>query len=280
MDELRFHKMQGLGNDFVILDRRSGRLTLAPEQIQRIADRRHGVGCDQLLMIEAADPDRADAFMRVFNADGSEVGACGNGTRCVGRLLMETKSVTGVLIETEAGVLKVRAALQGYMVDMGPPRLRWDEIPLAEPCDTLSLDLALGLLAQPTAVSMGNPHAVFFVDDVEAVPLEELGPRLEHHPMFPQRANIGVAQIWDERTIRLRVWERGSGLTAACGSGACAALVAAARRELCNDHADIVLDGGRLHVAWNKEGRVLMTGPAALSYTGVLAPELLALAGP
>src|SRR5918999_5893401 len=120
MDELRFHKMQGLGNDFVILDRRSGRLNLSPEQIQRIADRRHGVGCDQLLMIEATDPDRADAFMRVFNADGSEVGACGNGTRCVGRLLMETKGVTGEIIETEAGLLKVRAALQGYMVDMGP----------------------------------------------------------------------------------------------------------------------------------------------------------------
>jgi diaminopimelate epimerase len=275
MDELRFHKMQGLGNDFVILDRRSGRLTLAPEQIQRIADRRHGVGCDQLLMIEAADPDRADAFMRVFNADGSEVGACGNGTRCVGRLLMETKGVTGVLIETEAGVLKVRAALQGYMVDMGPPRLRWDEIPLAEPCDTLSLDLALGLLAQPTAVSMGNPHAVFFVDDVAKVEIEALGPVLERHAMFPERANIEVAQLIGPDRIKLRVWERGAGITLACGSGACATAVAAARRGLTGRKVTIVLERGELEIEWLKDGHVLMTGPVAVSFTGLL-PQIAA----
>lgn len=280
MDELRFHKMHGLGNDFVILDRRSESLTLDPEQIRRIADRRLGVGCDQLLIVEAADPDRADAFMRVFNADGSESGACGNGTRCVGRLLMDYKGVTQVTIETEAGLLPVKAALQGYMVDMGRPRFRWEEIPLAAAADTLALDLAHGVLAQATAVNLGNPHAVFFVDDVEAVPLEEFGPRLEHHPLFPERANIGVAQVCDQRTIRLRVWERGAGLTAACGSGACAAVVAAVRRGLAERSVDVVLDGGRLHVAWSEEGRVLMTGPATLSYTGVLAPELLSIAGP
>lgn len=193
---------------------------------------------------------------------------------------MENKGVTQVTIETEAGLLPVKAALQGYMVDMGRPRFRWDEIPLAADMDTLALDLAHGPLAQATAVNLGNPHAVFFVDDAEAVPLEELGPQLEHHPMFPERANVGVAQVYDERTIRLRVWERGVGLTTACGSGACAAVVAAIRRGLAERQVDVVLDGGRLHVAWSEEGRVLMTGPATLSYIGVLAPELLTVAGP
>jgi diaminopimelate epimerase len=274
MNELRFHKMHGLGNDFVVVDRRAGRLSLLPEQIQRIADRRHGVGCDQLLSIEPSE--RAHAFMRTYNADGSESGACGNGTRCVGRLLMEETGRTEVAVETTAGVLKVKANLKGYTVDMGRPRLGWDEIPLARPMDTLALDIQAGLLAAPAAVSMGNPHAVFFVDDLDAVPLETLGPRLEHDPLFPERANIGIAEVRDRETIRLRVWERGSGLTAACGSGACAALVAAARRGLTGRKASLVLDGGRLQVAWGDDDRVLMTGPACLSYTGELAPELLA----
>ena len=277
MSELRFIKMQGLGNDFVIIDRRSGRLSLGPEQIRRIADRRFGIGCDQLLSIEPSPA--ADAFMRVYNADGSESGACGNGTRCVARLLMDETGGSEVRIETEAGVLRVRAGLRGYTVDMGRPRFGWDEIPLARPMDTLALELALGPLERPVAVNMGNPHAVFFVDDAEAVPLEELGPRLEHDPLFPERANIGVAEVRDERTIRLRVWERGAGLTTACGSGACAALVAAARRGLAGRSADLLLDGGRLHVVWTDADRVLMTGPAALSFSGEIAPELLAVTG-
>jgi diaminopimelate epimerase len=273
MDELGFHKMHSLGNDFVILDRRSGKLSLDIGQIQRIADRRHGVGCDQLLSLEPSQ--RADLFMRVYNPDGSEAQACGNGTRCVARLLMEETLTNRVRIETRAGVLAVTAGLQGYTVDMGAPRAGWDEIPLAQPMDTLALDLSLGPLANPVAVSMGNPHAVFFVDDVEAIAIEQLGPELEHHPLFPERANIGIAEVRDRRTIRLRVWERGAGLTLACGSGACAALVAAARRDLTDRSADLLLDGGSLKIAWSPADRVLMTGPASHSYGGRLHPELV-----
>jgi diaminopimelate epimerase len=273
MDELDFHKMQGLGNDFVILDRRSGKLSLSAAQIQRIADRRLGVGCDQILCLEPSE--RADVFMRVYNADGSEVGACGNGTRAVARLIMEERGGSRAAIETAAGVLSVSVSVQGYTVDMGRPRFGWDEIPLARPMDTLALDLELGPLAQPTAVNLGNPHAVFFVEDVEAVPLAELGPLLETDPLFPERANIGVAEVRGRRSIRLRVWERGAGLTRACGSGACAALVAAVRRDLSDRAAEVRLDGGTLKIAWNEADRVLMTGPAAHSFKGRLDPEML-----
>ena len=274
MDELAFHKMHGLGNDFVVLDRRSGKLSLSAGQIRRIADRRRGVGCDQLLSLEPSQ--RADLFMRVYNPDGSEAQACGNGTRCVARLMMEEVLTTRVRIETRADILAVTAGIQGYTVDMGRPRAGWDEIPLAQAMDTLALDLALGPLAQPVAINMGNPHAVFLVDDAESVPLGELGPELEHHPMFPERANIGVVEVRDPRTLRVRVWERGAGLTAACGSGACAALVAAARRGLTERSADLVLDGGSLKIVWNPADRVLMTGPASHSYSGRLHPELIA----
>jgi diaminopimelate epimerase len=275
MDQLGFHKMHSLGNDFVIIDRRSGQLPLSSTQIQRIADRRRGIGCDQLLALEPSE--RADLFMRVYNPDGSEAEACGNGTRCVARMIMEQHGTSRARIETRADVLLVSAGVQGYTVDMGRPRFAWHEIPLAQPMDTLALDLALGPLARPVALSMGNPHAVFLVDDVESIPLEQLGPALEHHPLFPQRANIGVAEVRDSHTIRLRVWERGAGLTAACGSGACAALVAAARRGLTERSADLLLDGGRLRIVWNQADRVLMTGPATHSYSGRVHPDLLAV---
>jgi diaminopimelate epimerase len=275
MDQLGFHKMHSLGNDFVIIDRRSDQLPLSSAQIRMIADRRRGVGCDQLLALEPSE--RADLFMRVYNPDGSEAEACGNGTRCVARMIMEQHGTSRARIETRADVLLVSAGVQGYTVDMGRPRFAWHEIPLAQPMDTLALDLALGPLARPVALSMGNPHAVFLVDDVESIPLEQLGPALEHHPLFPQRANIGVAEVRDSHTIRLRVWERGAGLTAACGSGACAALVAAARRGLTERSADLLLDGGRLRIVWNQADRVLMTGPATHSYSGRVHPDLLAV---
>jgi diaminopimelate epimerase len=273
MDELDFHKMQGLGNDFVVIDRRSGKLSLSAAQLRRVADRRLGVGCDQILSLEPSQ--QADVFMRVYNADGSEVGACGNGTRCVARLIMEERGGNRATVETAAGVLTVTASLQGYTADMGRPRFGWDEIPLAKPMDTLALDLALGPLSEPVAVNLGNPHAVFFVDDAEAVPLAELGPPLERHELFPERANIGVAEVRDPHTIRLRVWERGAGLTTACGSGACAALVAAVRRGRAERSADLLLDGGTLRIAWNEADRVLMTGPAKHSFKGRLEPEML-----
>jgi len=216
--------------------------------------------------------------MRVFNPDGSEAGACGNGTRCVARLMMEEFGQSHVSIETRADVLEVTAGLQGYTVDMGKPGQSWDEIPLAGAMDTLVLDLEVGPLNQPTAVSMGNPHAVFFVEDAETAPLDEFGPDLERHPIFPERANIGVAQVLDRETIRLRVFERGAGITPACGSGACAALVAAVRRGLTANTATVCLDGGHLRITWAEDGRVKMTGPATHTFKGTLDPEMLAVA--
>lgn len=275
MSELDFHKMHGLGNDFVIVDQRSGKLSLSAEQMQKIADRRCGVGFDQLLLLEPSES--ADVFMRVFNPDGTESGACGNGTRCVGRLMMEEHGLSHVVVETTAGVLDVTPGVRGYRVVMGKPALGWDEIPLAKPMDTLHLDIEAGPLSRPTAVNMGNPHAVFFVDDVEKIDLEALGPELEHHPLFPERANIGVASVNAHGSIRLRVFERGAGLTRACGSGACAALVAAVRRDLCAPSASIYLDGGRLRVTWGEDGLVTMTGPATHSYKGSFDPEMLAV---
>ncbi len=274
MDELDFHKMHGLGNDFVIVDQRSGKLALSAEQIQRIGDRRRGVGFDQLLLIEPSE--QADVFMRVYNPDGSEAGACGNGTRCVARLMMEEHGLNRVMIETRAGVLEAAPGLRGYAVKMGRPGLGWDEIPLAKPTDTLFLDIEAGPLSRPTAVSMGNPHAVFFVDDADAIDLETLGPGLERHELFPERANIGVASIIDPETIRLRVFERGVGITDACGSGACAAVVAAVRRDLTPNAASVRLDGGRLHITWGEDGQVTMTGPATHSFKGRFEPDMLA----
>lgn len=276
MSELEFHKMHGLGNDFVIVDLRNGKLSLSPAQIGQIGDRRRGVGFDQLLCLEPSD--KADVFMRVFNPDGSEAGACGNGTRCVARLMMEEHGLNHVSIETQAGVLEVKPGLQGYTVDMGRPGQSWDEIPLASAMDTLILDLEAGPLNQPTAVSMGNPHAVFFVDNAEMAPLDEFGPDLVQHPIFPKRANIGVAEIRDRSTIRLRVFERGAGITPACGSGACAALVAAVRRGFADHSANVILDGGRLGIIWGDDGRVRMTGPATHAYKGEFDPEMLAVA--
>lgn len=276
MSELDFHKMHGLGNDFVVVDHRRGKLSLSPAQISQISDRRRGVGFDQLLCLELSD--KADIFMRVFNPDGSESGACGNGTRCVARLIMEETGHSHVAIETRAGVLEIKAGLEGYTVDMGRPGQSWDEIPLVSAMDTLYLDIEAGALKQPTAVSMGNPHAVFFVDDAEAIPLEALGPDLEQHPIFPARANIGIAQILDRETIRFRVFERGVGITQACGSGACAALVAAVRRNLTESTASVHLDGGRLRITWGEDGRVKMTGPATHAYKGQFDPEMLAVA--
>jgi diaminopimelate epimerase len=267
--------MHGLGNDFVIVDQRSGKLSLSPEQIRQIADRRRGVGFDQLLLLEPSD--KANVFMRVYNPDGSEAGACGNGTRCVARLMMEELALSRVAIETVAGVLETVPGLRGYTVDMGRPGLGWDEIPLAKPMDTLHLDIEAGSLSRPTAVSMGNPHAVFFVEDAEAVDLDGLGPELERHPLFPERANIGVAQILDRDRIRLRVFERGAGITNACGSGACAAVVAGIRRDLLGQTASVQLDGGVLRITWRDDGKVAMTGPATHSFKGTFEPEMLAV---
>lgn len=269
---LAFTKMHGLGNDFVVIDARSRPLGphgyhLGDEQKRRIADRRRGVGCDQLIVLEPSR--RADVFMRIYNPDGSEAGACGNATRCVAGRLMAEQGVERILVETISGLLETQAAERGAIaVDMGDIKTDWRAIPVAQECDTLHLPLALGPLSDPVGVNVGNPHAVFFVPDVAAIDLEKLGPQLEHAPLFPERANIEVVQVLGADRLRMRVWERGAGITQACGSGACATLVAAARRGLTGRKADVVLDGGTLTIEWLANGHVLMTGGWTTSFEG------------
>jgi diaminopimelate epimerase len=271
-----FIKMHGLGNDFVVVDARREPFPLTDALARAIADRREGVGCDQLLILEPPSNGRADVFLRIRNHDGGEVGACGNGTRCVAALVMGESGHEAVTIETAAGLLQAKAAGPGRVtVDMGAARLDWQDIPLSEERDTLHLGIENGPLRDPVGVNMGNPHAVFFVDDVAALPLEELGPPLEHHPLFPERANIGAAQVTGKDALRLRVWERGAGLTRACGTGACAAAVAAARRGLTGRRVEVTLEGGTLTVDWLDNGHVEMTGPVTTSFRGELNGELL-----
>ncbi len=277
-----FRKMHGLGNDFVVLDARARPLDLTPERRRAIADRRTGVGCDQLIVLEPATDRQADVFMRIYNPDGGEAGACGNATRCVAHVLMTERDADAVIVQTISGLLDSEKAGVGpnglpvVSVDMGPVRLDWRDIPLSQPCDTQHLPLALGAVSDPVGTSIGNPHATFFVDSLAVVPVTELGPQLETHPLFPERANIGFAQIVGENRIRLKVWERGAGLTLACGSGACAALVAAARRGLSARKGEVILDGGTLTVEWLRDGHVMMTGGVAQSFAGTLDPSLLA----
>jgi diaminopimelate epimerase len=270
-----FLKMNGLGNDFVVVEARSAPFAPSLVEAQRIANRETGIGCDQIIAIETSD--KADAFMRIWNADGAEVDACGNASRCVGWLLMQAAGRKTATIETNAGVLAVSAANDGAItVDMGRPGLAWTDIPLAEEMDTKGIELQVGpiddpVLHTPGCVSMGNPHVVFFVPDAEAAPVAQVGPMIEHHHLFPERVNVGFAQIKASDRIRLRVWERGAGLTKACGTGACAALVAANRRGLTGAKATVELDGGELIIEWRaSDGHVLMTGPAAVEFTGTL----------
>ena len=273
-DQLSFVKMHGAGNDFVVLDARAQTLRLSRQEVLRIADRRRGIGCDQIILIEP-DPE-FDAFMRILNADGSEASACGNATRCVAALLAEDSGARTLTIRTNAGILPATIVGPGLVeIDMGPPRFEWDEIPLSEPMDTLRLRLALGPVEGPAACSIGNSHATFFVDDLAHLPAESLGPTLEKARIFPERANIGFAQIEDPARIRLRVWERGAGLTLACGSGACAALVNAHRRGLIGRSAALVMDGGTLRITWRaSDDHVLMEGPVATAFSGIMSPEL------
>ncbi len=265
-----FVKMHGCGNDFVVLDERAAPLGLTARRAAAIADRREGIGCDQFIVIERPPAgSQADAFMRIRNPDGAEAGACGNATRCVVRLLHVESGRDELTIETVAGLLPSTVQADGRIsVDMGAPRLGWRDVPLARETDTLHLDLSEGVLRDPAALSMGNPHATFFVDDAEAVPISELGPKLEHAALFPERVNIGVAQVLAPDRIRLRVWERGAGLTRACGSGAWAALVNAARRGLAGRRVTVLVDGGALEIDWRADGHVLMTGPTAVAFTG------------
>jgi len=277
MGKIPFLKMHGLGNDFVVLDGRRTATAVDAATARVLADRRTGIGCDQVILLEPPRHADAQVLMRILNPDGSEAEACGNATRCVADLLRREIGNPRVRIETIAGLLEAEALPDGRIaVDMGPARTSWREIPLGRAMDTGRVELSLGPLAAPVCTNIGNPHATFFVDDAEAIDLAALGPVLEHHPLFPQRANIGVAAVRDHKNIRLRMWERGAGITRACGSGACAALVAAHRRGLAERQAAVVLDGGVLDIAWREDGHVVMTGPVALSFEGVIDSGLLA----
>jgi diaminopimelate epimerase len=281
MANLPFLKMHGLGNDFVVLDARTAALDLTPERRRTIADRRLGVGCDQLIVLEPPTEREADVFMRIYNPDGGEAGACGNATRCVASVVMDERKTDQVTVQTIAGLLESQKTGVGsnglpvISVDMGPARLDWREIPVREACDTNHMPIGVGPLQDPVGTNMGNPHATFFVDDAAAIPLGELGPKLEHDRFFPERANIGVAQLMGESRLRLRVWERGAGITLACGSGACAAVVAASRRGLVPRKADVVLEGGTLTIEWLRDDHVLMTGGIAVAFKGELDRSLL-----
>jgi diaminopimelate epimerase len=268
---MRYLKMNGCGNDFVILDARArGALPLSSAQARAIADRHTGVGCDQVIAVERSI--RGDAYMRIWNADGESVDACGNATRCVAWMLMEEGGAASRRIETGAGTLYAeRKGDKVISVDMGSPLLRWEEIPIARAMDTVRLDFSVGGFDGPGAVNMGNPHAVFFVNDVRTVPIESLGPRIERDPLFPAGVNVGFAEVRSPDQIRLRVWERGAGLTKACGTGACAAVVAAHRQGRAGRAVEVLMDGGALGIEWRAgDDRVVMTGPVELEGAGEL----------
>jgi diaminopimelate epimerase len=275
-----FLKMNGLGNDFVVLDTRVRALALSADAARQIADRRQGVGCDQIILLEPGKTG-ADATMRIWNADGGEVEACGNATRCIAQVLAKEVGRSELAIDTIAGRLLCTVLPDGRVtVDMGAPKFDWQDIPLAERMDTRNIDVKVGpidapVLFGPSAVNVGNPHCIFFVSDANAHDLGKLGPMLEYHPMFPERANISLAQVRDPSHIRLRVWERGAGLTRACGTAACASVAAAARKKLTGRKVAVELDGGTLTIDWREsDDHILMTGPAALNFRGELPMDL------
>ena len=255
-----FTKMHGLGNDFVVFDARTDALDLTAGEVVALADRHTGIGCDQLIVV--APSARATAFMRIWNADGSAAEACGNAARCVATLLGHTAT-----IDSAGGLLDATATAGAASIVYPPPRFGWDAIPLAYPLDTGDVPVAWDDLAHGAAVNVGNPHIVFVVPDAAAVPLDVLGPRIEHDALFPDRVNVGVAQVVDRAHLMLRVWERGAGLTRACGTGAMAAAVAALRRRLVDSPVTVTLPGGNLTVAWTG-AEITLSGPAVTSFTG------------
>ncbi len=264
--------MDGLGNDFVVFDGRLNGFSPSKNFLCAIADRKRGIGCDQVVVLRKPQSPQADVRMDIYNRDGSQVGACGNATRCIASLMFRVLGRKNCIIETLSGLLEAWDDPSGLIaVDWSAPRLMWDEIPLSRDVDTLHVPVSFGGLEDACCVNVGNPHAVFFVSDVDAVALSEVGPRLENDPMFPERCNIEIAQILAPDRIRMRVWERGTGITEACGTGACATLVAAVRRNLSSRRATIVMAGGNLIIEWREDGRLLMVGPANLSFSGVVA---------
>jgi diaminopimelate epimerase len=276
-----FWKMNGLGNDFVVLDGREAPLEVTRDQVRRIADRQAGIGCDQLIVM--APSQAATIRMRIWNRDGEEVESCGNASRCVADLVLGESREAAMTIETLGGLLRCSRDGSGMItVDMGCPRFRWDEIPLSEPFDdTRAIALQVGpldrpILTSPSVVNVGNPHCLFWVNDLDSVDLAAVGPMLEHHPLFPERANISLVRVNSRDHIALKVWERGAGLTRACGTAACAGAVAAARKGLTARQVTVTLPGGDLAIDWRaQDDHILMRGPVAHEWQGVV-PELAA----
>ena len=256
-----FTKMHGLGNDFVVLDGRQTALAITSTLAAALADRKTGIGCDQVIVLVPSST--ADLGMRIFNADGGEVESCGNASRAVGMMLGEAAR-----IETLGGIVTSEPQPGGATVDMGKPRFEWQDIPLAYGMDTLAMPVGWENLENPSAVNVGNPHVVFFVDDCDAVDLARLGPLIERDPLFPERINVNVASLVGPNLLRLRVWERGTGLTRACGTGACATAVAAIRRGMTGREVSVTLPGGTLSIGWPMGGQVRMSGPASESFRG------------
>lgn len=270
---LKFTKMHGAGNDFVVIDGVRQKINLTPEQVRWLADRHFGVGCDQLLLVEKAQHPDADFRYRIFNADGGEVEQCGNGARCFVRFVHDQKltSKREIVVETKSGLIRPCLEEDGRVtVNMGAPIFDAARIPYLSNSDAVIQDLVVGdVVVHITAVSMGNPHAVQVVDNIETAPLAELGPRIEHHPSFPNRVNVGFMQVLDRQRIKLRVYERGAGETLSCGTGACAAVVAGIRRGLLDSPVHVTTRGGNLSITWQGGAQpVLMTGPAISVFHG------------
>lgn len=280
---IQFIRMNGLGNVFAVLDKRGQNFTIGDAEAKTIAEPEQGVGCDQIIILEPSQ--KADIFMRIRNADGGEVDACGNAARCVALLMAEEKGSADSSIETNVAIMQAHVENAGLVtIDMGVPKLNWDQIPLAEQFhDTRMIELQVGpiddpVLHSPSAVNVGNPHCIFWVDDLNAHDLAAIGPIIEHHPLFPERANITLAQVTGEDDITIKVWERGVGLTQACGTAACAVGVAAARKRLTGRDVRVHLPGGTLNIVWRTEDdHILMSGPASLDYTGTLDGEKFTL---
>ena len=278
---LPFRKMNGLGNDFVVLDARERPIAISESQARAIADRKAGIGCDQLIVLEKSPV--ADVRMRIWNAEGGEVPSCGNASRCIADLIFDELKTDVATIETKGGFLSAKkAGVHLVTIDQGKPKFGWKDIPLSEAFpDTRHIELQIGpidkpLLHSPSVVNVGNPHCIFWVDDLDVVDLAKAGPMLENHPLFPERANISLAKVVARDHVLLKVWERGTGLTLACGTAACATMAAGYRIKIINSKCIITLPGGDLFMVVNEEnGHVLMTGPAALDFEGNLPEGLL-----
>lgn len=270
---MQFTKMHGLGNDFVLIDQRGVPAVLTPDLVSLIGDRHRGVGFDQLAEI-LPDPE-VTARLVFWNADGSTAGACGNATRCIAHVLMDETGQPEVTLRTERGLLACSRRNDGLIeVDMGSPSTGWRDVPLVREVDTLFLPIE----GKPSACSMGNPHCTFFVDDITVIDLEKLGPAIENDLLFPERTNVQIVQVFSRREARVRVWERGVGLTLASGSSSCAVLVNAVRRGLMDPSARLTLDGGQIEISLRDDGHAMMAGPIAHVFTGILSPAFIASA--